>query len=508
MSQSSNTRIAKSSIVLYLRTMIIMIITLYTSRIVLNSLGIDDFGVYNAVGGFIAMFGLISNSLSSAISRYLTFELGKTNIPRLKEIFSSSLIMLSIIGLVIILLIETGGVWFLNSKMDIPANSVRGANWVLQFSAITFLLNLLNVPYNAAIIAQEKMKAFAYISILDTLGKLGVAVSISYSTSERLSLYSGLLCLWALIIRLIYAAYCHKKFTYCKLEFRINKGISKEIFAFSGWNFIGASASVLKDQGVNVLINIFCGPAVNAGRGIAMQVNHAIQNFTNSFTTALNPQITKQYAVGNWPECLHLVFRGSKFSCFLLLFLAIPIFLESDFILKIWLKTIPPYAVIFVRLIILNVLIDTISFALITLMLAIGKIRNYQIIVGGVLLLNFPICWIILRNGISPEYTVLVAIIISLCCLCVRLIMLSRMISFSISKFFSEVVLKVVAVTLTSSSAPLLTFFYMEQGWFKLVVITLISFISTTLFAYRLGCSQSERIAIRSKFTAFINHLF
>lgn len=389
--------------------------------------------------------------------------------------------------------------------MDIPDDSVIGANWVLQFSAITFILNLLNVPYNAAIIAHEKLKVFAYLSILDALGKLGAALSLSYSVSYRLSLYSGLLCGWSLVIRVIYAIYCNKQFSYCKFKFRINKNISKEIFAFSGWNFIGASASVLKDQGVNVLINVFCGPAVNAGRGIAIQVNHAIQNFTSSFTTALNPQITKQYANGNRAECLNLVLKGAKFSCFLLLLLAIPIFLETDFILKIWLKTIPPYAVIFIRLIIINVLIETISLPLITLMLAIGKIRNYQIIVGGVMLLNFPICWVILHNGISPEYTILVAIILSLCCLCVRLIMLNRMISFKISRFIKEVLWKIVIVTITASTIPLLIFFSMDQGWFKFTIITLIAFISITFSTYRFGCSQNERVVIYAKLSSMRN---
>ncbi len=501
MPSSKNKRLAKNTIILYIRMIFLMAVSLYTSRVVLNALGIDDYGVYSAVGGFVALFGIVSSSLSSAISRFLTFELGKNRFEKLKLIFSSAVLIQIIMGLGILLLIETLGVWFLNTKMTIPNGQMGAANWVLQFSAITFVVNIISVPYTAVIIAHEKMSAFAYISIFEALGKLGIAFLIMCSSVNRLVTYALLLCILSIIIRAIYNIYCRRNFEECKFKLTYEKGITKEIFSFAGWNFIGASSGLLKDQGINLLLNVFCGPVVNAARGIAMQVSNAIHSFINSFTTALNPQITKEYAQGNYKGWTSLVFRGTRFSCYLLLLPALPIFLETPQLLIWWLKIVPEYANIFVRLIIIYVFVETLSVTLITLMLSTGKIRNYQLIVGGCQLLNFPIAYILLWLKFPPQSTIVGTIVIGMICLMLRLLMLKRMVRLNVGEYIKGVLLNVILVCLTSAIIPLALNIWMPQSLIRILIVIISSLIFTSLSIVFIGCNSSEREMILSQIT-------
>lgn len=325
-SKSSNgKRIAKNAILLYLRTFITMCITLLTSRIILRSLGVNDYGLYNVVGGVVAMFSVLTGSLSAAISRFTTFELGKNDNERLKRVFCTSINIQIILIVVIVLLAETIGLWFLNYKMNIEEGRIVAANWVFQFSIITFVINLLSVPYNASIIAHERMSAFAYISILDAILKLAIAFLISFSPIDKLVFYALLLMLCGLVIRLIYARYCNRHFEECQYKIIFDKSLLKEMFGFAGWNFIGASSDVFRDQGGNIIINLFFGTSVNAARAVAMQVSSAITTFVNNFLTAVRPQITKSYASGDYSYMMQLIYRGSKFSGFILLFFALPV---------------------------------------------------------------------------------------------------------------------------------------------------------------------------------------
>lgn len=471
----------------------IMCITLYTSRVVLNALGIEDYGLYTAVGGFVALFGVISGSLSTAISRFITFELGKGNYIKLKLIFSSSVLIQFLIALLIIVLVETVGVWFLNERMTVPEGQLTAANWVLQFSVITFAVNLISVPYTAVIIAHEKMSAFAYISIFDAVGKLLIAYLISVSPTNRLITYSILLCCLAIITRLIYNIYCQKHFEECKFVLKFDKSITKEIFSFAGWNFIGSCSGLLRDQGINILLNLFCGPAVNAGRGIAMQVSSAINTFTGSFTSALNPQITKQFAKNNYEEWSRLVYRGAKFSCFLLLIPSVPLFFESQTILSLWLSIVPPYTSIFVRLIIVYVFVETISCTLVTLMLATGNIRNYQILVGGCQMLNFPVAYCLLKLEFEPEFTIVGSIVIACICMALRLFMLHRMVRLNIAAFLSQVLVQIIIVALASTIVPIILIEEMSEGINRVCIVIFTSVIWTASMSFFLGCSSGER---------------
>ena len=277
--RQNNKRIAKNTLLLYFRMLVTMAVGLYTSRVILQNLGVEDFGIYNVVGGFVAMFSVLSGSLSAAISRFLTFELGKNDLEKLKKIFSSAVTIQIILVLVVVFIAETVGFWFLHNKMVIPESRLYAANWVFQMSIITFGVNLISIPYNAAIVAHERMSAFAYISIIEALGKLVVAWAIAISGFDRLIFYAILMCCIALSIRLIYGCYCKRRFAECTYHFIFDKALLKQMFCFAGWNFIGSSSAVLRDQGGSVVLNLFFGPSVNAARGVAVQVQHAVSQF-------------------------------------------------------------------------------------------------------------------------------------------------------------------------------------------------------------------------------------
>lgn len=509
MSQSANNkRIAKNTLLLYVRMIFIMGVSLFTSRVVLQALGVEDFGIYNVVGGFVLMFAIMSNSLSAAISRFITYELGKENHSRIRDVFSISVIIQLVIALIVLLLSEIMGLWFINTQMSIPPDRIYAANWVFQFSLITFVINLISVPYNATIIAHEHMGAFAYISSLDAVLRLLISYLIFISPIDRLIFNSVLICLSSVFIRFIYTIYCRRHFEECELRWVLDRVLLKEIFGFAGWNFIGAGSGVLRDQGVNVLLNVFCGPLVNAARGIAMQVNSAVQQFATSFTTALNPQITKSYASGDKEYSFKLVFQGAKLSYLLLYTISLPIILETHTLLRLWLGDVPNYAVQFVQLVMIYGLSEGISYTLVTLMLATGDIRNYQIIVGGCQMLNFPLSWLFLKIGASPEYTFVISICVAFGCLFLRLIMLRKMVGLPVRRFLSSVVCRVLVVTVVSSIFPLLLKFYTEPSIIRFFCLTITSVFSVVFFSLTLACSVKERNFVLKKIVTIIKMRF
>ena len=504
---ANNKRIAKNTLMLYFRMLFTMAVSLFTSRVVLNTLGVEDYGIYNVVGGVVSMFSIISGSLSAAISRFITVELAKGDADKLRKTFSASVTIQLLLSLIIVVLIESIGVWFLNAKMVIPAERMDAANWVLQFSIVTFVINLISVPYNATIIAHEKMSAFAYISILEVVCKLVIVYLLKISPIDRLVFYAILMCAVSVIIRLVYGYYCNRHFAECKFSFRFDKDLLKRMFSFAGWNFIGASSAVLRDQGGNIIINLFGGPAVNAARGIAMQVNHAIVGFSNNFMTALNPQITKSYASGEQDYMMKLIFRGARFSFYMLLFLSLPVLTNTHYILSLWLGTIPDHSVLFVQLALIFALSESISSPLVTAMLATGKIRNYQIVVGGLQMLNLPISYVLLRIGCIPETVMMVAIGLSQCCLAARLVMLRTMIGLSARKYLREVYLNVILVTTAAAVLPILTSVILEESFLNFVIIVLISLITAAISIFYIGFNKNERDFAVTKFKYAIHKL-
>lgn len=501
-------RIAKNTLLLYSRMLIIMMVSLYTSRVVLKALGEEDFGIYNVVGGVVSMFAILSGSMSSAISRFITYELGTGRKENLNKIFSTAVTIQFILALIIVLFAETAGVWFLNVKMNIPEARMAAANWVLQFSILTFVINLISVPYNASIIAHEKMTAFAYISILEVLCKLAIAYLITVSPIDVLIFYALLMTIVALVVRVVYGIYCKRHFEECSYHFILDKSLLKRMFSFAGWNFIGSSSAILRDQGGNIVINLFCGPAVNAARGIAFQVNSAVNGFVTNFMTALNPQITKSYASGERDYMMTLLFQGARFSFYLLLLLSLPILVSTHFILDLWLDDVPGHTVNFVRLVLVFALSESVSQPLITAQHATGNIRNYQLIVGGLQMLNLPISYFLLRNGYIPESVLISTVVISQCCFATRLLLLRHMIGLSVKKFLIKVYFNVVAVAALSSILPLFGKYFLGDNLTGFIITCLLAICSTMFVIYFVGCNKSERKKINNRIFKIKDKIF
>lgn len=481
---------------LYVRMLFSMLVSLYTSRVVLNTLGVEDYGIYNVVGGVVAMFSMISSSLSSAVSRFLTFSLGKGDKTYLKQIFSTSLLIHLLMAGCILILAESIGLWFLNTHLTIPEHRLNAANWVYQASVFSFLFSLLGVSFNALIIAHEHMQAFAYIGILDITLRLFIVILIAYMPLgfDSLIVYALLLLAVCISVQCMYWYYCRKHFLECRFRLRSNGNCWKEMSSFAGWNFIGCTALLLKDQGVNILMNIFIGPAINAARGIATSVNTAVTSFTGNFMTALTPQITKSYAAKNETYMFSLVERGTRFSFYILLILVLPILFETDFVLMIWLKQYPEHTVNFVRLVLLLSMCDTLSNTLINLQLSTGKIRNYQLVVGGVLLLNFPFSYLCLKSGLPPESTFIVALFISMGSLALRLIFLRKMVGLSIRSYVKNVCFNILLISTAAVTITFLVDFWLPvSGWMHFIITTIVCVISCIASIYYLGCSNNEK---------------
>lgn len=499
-SSNNNTRIAKNSLLLYVRMLFTMAVSLFTSRVILNTLGVEDYGIYNVVGGIVTMFSVLSGSLSASISRFITFELGKGNFERLKTIFSTGVNIQIGMSVLIIAISEVVGIWFLNTKMNIPPERMLAANWVFQCAIFTFVLNLLSVPYNAAIIAHEKMSAFAYISVIEVTLKLIIVYMLLISPFDRLGTYAVLLLLVGAVIRFIYGYYCKRHFEECTYHFVIDRPILKEMTGFAGWNFFGNGAYMLNTQGVNILMNLYFGVAVNAARGIATQVDVALKQFVNNFTTAVNPQITKSYAQGDLGYMHKLVCRSAKFSAFLMMFFAIPIILETQSILTIWLKTVPEYAAVFLQLIIISSFVDTVlANSLVTSMFATGNIKRYQVIVTIVGCLVFPFSWIAFKLGYPPKISYILYFIIYTILLGVRLYLLKDMVKLPAMMYVRDVLYRVLPIMGISFMIPMVIRFSMQEGWKRLVLLCLVSTIVTAIVEFRIGLTKDERAFIYNK---------
>lgn len=491
---SNNKRIAKNTILLYCRMLFLMGVSLYTSRVILNALGFSDYGIYNVVGGIVVMFTMVSGSLKAAISRFITFELGTGDIEKLKKVFSCSITIQIVLSVILIFLAETVGLWFLNSKMVIPPERLTAANWVYQFSIVTFVINLISLPYISDIVAHEKMSAFAYISILEAVFKLIIAWTISIAPFDRLIYYAFMLVAVAILIRVIYMWYCKKNFEECSYTFVYDKKILKDMFGFSGWNMIGATSAVCRDHGGNIILNLFFGPEINAARGIGLHVSNAIQGFVTNFQMALNPQIIKNYATHDFGYMNSIVFKGAKFSYFILFVIALPVFVSTDYILTLWLGTYPDHTIWFMQLIIIFTLIESLSGPLITVMYATGDVKNYQIFVGGLQLLNLPFSYVLLKVGFSPEIVIIVAIVLSFMCLLARLYMLRHIVS--CYRFLIDVVFNTFVVSLLSATIVYGLSVLMPDGFCGFVLKTLLSVVVSSIIVLYIGLTMSERDTI------------
>ena len=400
---ANNKRIARNTLLLYFRMLFMMVVSLYTSRVILSILGIEDFGIYSVVGGVVGIFSFLNGSMSTATQRYLTFEIGTGNIEKLKKTFSLCITIHAIITLIIVVLAETVGLWFLTTQMTIPAERMDAAMWVYQLSVFTCVVLMMSVPYNADIIAHEKMGVFAYISIFEVTAKLLIVYLLNCIDYDKLKIYATLMFCIQAIIRVIYGTYCKRHFIETQYKFVWDSVLMKEMLGFAGWNMFGIIASISITQGVNIILNIFFGPIVNAARGIAVQVQNAITGFSSNFQLALSPQITKSYANHEIEQMHRLVFASSKYSFLLLYFLSLPLLIETDQVLQWWLKEVPTHTSNFIRIMLCISMINVMADAFMVSSQATGKVRMYQILVGGTLLFIVPTSYITLKLGFPPE---------------------------------------------------------------------------------------------------------
>ena len=496
---SANKRIAKNTLVLYVRMLFTMGISLFTSRVILQTLGVEDYGISSVVGGVISMFTFINAAMVSSTQRYLNFELVRGDANQLRSVFSTSLQIHALIALAIIVLSETVGLWFLNEKLVIPEARMTAATWVYQCSILSCAVSIMSTPYNAVIVAHEKMSAFAYISILDVSLKLLVVYLLVVLPFDKLIILAILNLMVQLFIRYIYTLYCHRHFPESYFQFRFNKTLFKEMFGFAGWSFWGNLAAILYTQGLNMMLNIFFGPIVNAARGIAVQVQSAVQQFVGGFQTALNPQITKHYASNNLPQMHSLMFRSARFSFLLLFFLSLPVLMETNFILTLWLKTVPDDAVIFTQIMICISLIYTTANPCIIANQATGKVKIYQMVVGGILLLILPISYVVLKLG-APAYSVfIVHFWIESLAQFSRMYMLRKLIHLPLWQYMKNIYIPIVSTVAIAIILPLVVRMQVAEGWLRFLAVGFTCVLSVGASSYFIGFTKQERVFFLDK---------
>ncbi len=499
----NNRLLAKNTLFLYLRSFVVLLITLYTSRIALQALGIEDYGIYNVVGGVVAMFSMLSTTMSGASQRFITYALGQNDEVHLKKVFNTSLLIHIILGLIIVVLLEIFGLWFLYNKLNIPAERLGVAFWVFQFSVATLFVNIISLPYNATIIAHEHMVAFAYISILEASLKLGAVLLLLVILVDKLLLYAAIMFCIALLLRFIYSIYCYRRFQEARhLAFHIERDIFKEMFAFAGWDLIGNASLVLRNQGIDILLNIFFGVTVNAAKGICNQVQRAVSQFVTGFQTAVYPQITKSIAQNDFYRAHSLINNGSRFSFFLLCFFAVPIIIATPQLLSLWLVEVPKYTVIFVRWTMVYMLCDTLSRFLIHGILAYGKIRNYQLVVGSTKLLALPLAYIWLSHGGSPIVGIWVNIFLEMIAMCLLLNFNRKYNGLSWTNYLKKVVLRCWIIFATIILFVILTKTLISGNIFLLLFVGVICAVLLISFV---GMSAHERTIIHEKIKTYIN---
>lgn len=484
-----------------------MAVNLYTSRVILQVLGVEDYGIYSVVGGVVSLFSIISSSLSTATQRFITFGLGKNDSDHLSRVFSTSIFIHIGMCVLIVLLAETIGLWFLNNEMQIPSDRVNAAMWVYQCAVISSVIMIMSVPYNATIIAHEKMGAFAVISLLEVFLKLGIVYLLLLFSVDKLILYAILLVITQLCVRCCYTIYCKRHFEETKIKKVKDVALVKEIGLFSMWSLMGNAAYVSYTQGLNVLLNMFFAPTVNAARGIAVQVQSAVSQFVQNFNTALNPQITKSYASGNIHYMYNLVFKSARFSFFMLLVLSLPILIETEKILTLWLTVVPEHTVTFLRLILLTTWINSIANPMIVSVKATGKIKRYESVVGVIMLLILPISYLFLKLGYPPY----IVFVVHLCMECVaqvaRVLITRNLIGFSVTSFVKSVILRILFVTAIALILPLSLYVFLDDSTLSFLMVCFSSVLSCALSIYLLGLTNSERLMILTKVKSLLGKL-
>lgn len=500
--KTRNQTIAKNTLFLYFRMLFTMGISLYTSRVILETLGISDFGIFNVVGGIIALFSFVNSAMISTTQRFINYEIGCNN-GNAKLVFNTSFMVHGIIALILIVLSETGGLWLFFSKIQVPIERQFAAFCTYQLAVITTIILILSVPYNALIIAHEKMEAFAYISIFEVSAKLIVVFILQWINFDRLIMYSVLLLIVQLLVRMLYNSYCIRHFPEAKLHFKWDSILLCKMIKFAGWTLWGGFAKICSTQGLNILLNVFFGPSINAARGIAVQIQVAINNFAQNFQVALNPQITKSYANEEYTYMHKLMFVSTKFTFFLMLFLTFPLFFKADLILQLWLKVVPEYSSIFVRLLLLSTILESLSNPMMVASAATGKIKKYQMTVSLIMLSSLPISYFLLKNGYDSYWVLIVDVVVSMLAFIARFYIVSHLVNINILSYLKKVIfpISLVGIVLCIIVYNIYEFFSNNiYGLLLFVVITSSIIISVV---YTLGIDKEERQFCNNKIYSF-----
>ena len=501
-------RIAKNTMMLYFRQILIMFAGLYTVRVVLNALGSEDYGIYNVVAGVVTMFSFLSGSMATASQRFFSFDLGKSDKEHLKVSFSVTLQIYFLIAGIIILILESVGLWFVNTKLVIPAERLSAANCIFQSAVVSFILTLITTPYMASIIAHENMNIYAYTSMIEALLKIGIAFLLKLLPFDKLSLYGVLLALIAFINTGIYRFYCITHYEECHFRFIKDPQLFKEIIEYSGWNLFGSLTSVFKNQFTNILLNQFFGPVVNSAKAIASQVNNAVASFSQNFSMAVRPQIIKTYASQQKTECVNLVFYGCKITFFLMYIFSLPLILEMDFVLKFWLKNPPERAVIFTQMALIDAVIGSMGYPIMTLAQATGKIKLYQSLVGGIQLFNLPISYIALKTGFPAISVMIVAVCITFLAFIVRLFMVNYLADFPLLQFSKKVIFPACLVSVCSAVIPIFIKIFIINRNAEFFAVVSSSVIITSIFILFLGMKREERMGLFLRLKEKRKHIF
>lgn len=501
---SNNKRIAKNTIFLYFRTMVVMFVTLFTSRVVLQVLGVEDYGIYNLVAGIISMFAFLTGTLSTVSQRYIMFELGKGELGNMNKIFSICLVLHFLLAFIVVLIAEPFGIWFIYNKLLIPIERLSAAVWVFQFTILSTVFLFISVPYNALIVAHEHMNAYAMISIIDAVLRLAVAYFIMLCTIDKLVIYALFVFIAQVAVQICYFVYCNCKFKEAHYKHYWDKALVAEMGQFASWSIIGNIAFISYTQGLSLLLGTFFLPVINAARGVAVQVQTAVNSFVNSFQTAINPQIIRNYAKGNISEMINLVFRSSRFSFYLLMIMTIPIILESEMLLKLWLKTVPDYTVVFLRIILLTTWINSIANPLIISVKATGKVKQYESTVGVLMFLILPISYVFLKLGFPPVTVFFVHLCMECMAMICRILITRSLICFSLYKYVKEVLVRISIVGFVAFIIPTIIYVQMPSTIVRFFIICGISIVCSGIAILLFGLTKGERNFITSKVATIV----
>ncbi len=509
--KTENTRrLAKNTMYLYFRSIFCLFLSLYSSRLILQALGVDDYGINNAVAGFASMFTLVTGSLSSAISRFLTFEQGTGNFERQKQIFAISLNLMIGFALIILILSQTVGTWFVSHKMTIPPGREVAAIWAFRCAVLTVMTGLIVAPFNSAILSHEKMGIYAFISVVEAILRMAMALFLAFGSYsvDRLILYTAIWTLCTLALQAFAITYTAVSFKECRFRLFFDKGLFKEMFSYAGWNFVGSVSGTLSGQGVNMLINIFCGPAVNAARGLSITVKNAITMFVNNFGIALTPQITKAYAAKENDYVKYLTYRGTKFSFYIMFLLSLPMILEADFVFKLWLGNVPEHTINFNRLLLIACMIELQYGVFGTVQNASGNIRKLRLINSIIVLMQFPLSWIFLKMGMAPEIVYVIVIFTVIICMITTLRIVQPTMGYSAKELWSDIYFPELKVIICSSVIPFISILFLPDTWWRFLITGTLCVLCTVPAVLFVGCSNSERVYIVNVIKNYLSRFF